>query len=420
MKHSILSLAWNAVNDRRNWPLDLPSPAPKRHYDVVIIGGGGHGLATAYYLAKEHGITDVAVLEKGRIGDRRTGGDTAIVQSGYYLTEKARLYAHSLKLWKGLSQELDCDVMFRPRGVLNLAHTYAGLDDQARRGNAMRLNGIEAVALNRPEVASMVPGIDMSPHARYPILGGLLQPRGGTARHDAVDRGYARGAAARGVDIIQHCEVIGIRRDGNRVLGVETTQGFIGAARVGMAVAGHSSVVAGMAGLRLPIESHALQAMASEPVQPMLDTVVISDALLCCVSQSDTGELVMGGDIDRYNSYNSYARRGNLPALERVAGNVLALFPAFSRLRLLRLTGSITDTSMDGSPIISKTPIDNLYVNCGWCDGGFKATPGSGWCFAHTIAQDRPHEINAAFTLDRYTLGRAIDERGAGPVPWMH
>ncbi len=417
MKYSIFSLARNAVNFHQDWPLAWRSPAPKGHYDVVIVGGGGHGLATAYYLAKEHGITNVAVLEKGWIGGGNTGRNTTIVRSNYYLTENARFYEHSLKLWEGLSQDLNFNVMFSQRGVLNLAHTYDELEAQARRGNAMRLNGIDATALNRQEVASMARGLDMSPTARYPILGGLLQPRGGTARHDAVAWGYARGADARGVDIIQNCEVTGIRRDGNRVLGVDTTQGFIGAGKVGIAVAGHSSVVAGMAGLRLPIESHVLQAMVSEPVKPMLDTVVTSDAVHFYISQSDKGELVMGGAID---GYNSYAQRGNLPVLERVVGAAIALFPSFSRLRLLRLWGGIMDMSMDGSPIIGKTPIDNFYVNCGWCYGGFKATPGSGWCFAHTIAQDRPHEINAAFTLDRYSLGHAIDERGAGPAPWMH
>jgi len=417
MKYSLFSLARNALSYHRDWPAAWRSPAPRPEYDVVIIGGGGHGLATAYYLAKEHGITNVAVLEKGWIGGGNTGRNTTIVRSNYYLKENAHFYEHSLKLWEGLSQDLNFNVMYSPRGVLNLAHTWADLDAQARRGNAMRLNGIDAVALNRSEVHAMVPSLDVSAQARYPIMGGLLQPRGGTARHDAVAWGYARGADARGVDIIQNCAVTGIRRDGNRIEGVQTTQGFIRAKKVGIAVAGHSTVVANMAGLRLPIESHVLQAMVSEPVKPMLDTVVTSGAVHFYVSQSDKGELVMGGDIDMYNSY---AQRGNLPVLEHVVSAALALFPHFSRLRMLRLWGGIMDMSMDGSPIISKTPIDNFYINCGWCYGGFKATPGSGWCFAHTIAQDRPHELNAAFTLDRYTLGNTIDERGAGPTAWLH
>jgi len=417
VKYSIFSLARNAVDHHRNWPQAWRSPAPRPHYDVVIIGGGGHGLATAYYLAKEHGITNVAVLEKGWIGGGNTGRNTTIVRSNYYLRENALFYELSLKLWEGLSQDLNFNVMFSPRGVLNLAHTPADLDAQARRGNAMRMNGIDAVALNREEVGAMVPGLDLSPGARYPVIGGLLQPRGGTARHDAVAWGYARAADARGVDIIQNCAVTGIRRNGNRVEGVETTQGFISAGKIGIAVAGHSTVVAGMAGLRLPIESHVLQAMVSEPVKPMLDTVVTSGAVHFYVSQSDKGELVMGGDID---GYNSYAQRGNLPVLEHVVGAALALFPRFSRLRMLRLWGGIMDMSMDGSPIIAKTALDNFYVNCGWCYGGFKATPASGWCFAHTIAQNRPHARNAAFNLDRYSLGNAIDERGAGPTAWLH
>ena len=417
LKYSIFSLARNAVNYHRDWPLAWRSPAPRPHYDVVIIGGGGHGLATAYYLAKEHGITNVAVLEKGWIGGGNTGRNTTIVRSNYYLKENARFYEHSLKLWEGLSADLNFNVMFSQRGVLNLAHTQEEFDAQSRRGNAMRLNGIDAVALDRQEVGAMVPALDLSPTARYPILGGLLQARGGTARHDAVAWGYARGADAHGVDIIQDCEVTGIRRDGNRVLGVDTTQGYIRAGKVGIAVAGHSSLVAGMVGLRLPIESHVLQAMVSEPVKPMLDTVVISGAVFCYVSQSDRGELVIGGDID---GYNSYAQRGNLPVLEHVVGAAVALFPAFSRLRMMRLWGGIMDMTMDGTPIIGRLPLDGLVMNGGWCYGGFKAIPAGGYTTAHLIARGEPHPLTTHMDLERFAEGRTFDEPGLGPFPWMH
>ncbi len=416
-RYSIFSLARNAVFHHDDWSLAWRSPAPRPHYDVVIIGGGGHGLATAYYLAKEHGITNVAVLEKGYLGGGNTGRNTTIVRSNYYLPANAHFYEHSLKLWEGLSTDLNYNVMYSPRGVLNLAHTYADLDAIARRGNAMRLNGIDAVMLDREQVQAMVPLLDCSPTARYPVMGGLLQPRGGTARHDAVAWGYARGADARGVDLIQQCEVTGLRREGNRIVGVETTRGYIGANRVGLAVAGHSGHVAGMAGLRLPIETHVLQACVSEPVKPCLDTVVTSGAVHFYISQSDKGELVTGGDID---GFNSYGQKSNLPPIEHVITALTTLFPSFSRLRMLRTWGGVMDMSMDGSPIIGKTPIDNLYINCGWCYGGFKATPGSGWCFAHTIAQDRPHELNARFTLDRFASGELIDERGGGAYPWVH
>ena len=416
-RYSIFSLVRNALSGHRKWTPAWREPDPKPHYDVVIVGGGGHGLATAYYLAKEHGLTNVAVLEKGWLGGGNTGRNTTIVRSNYMLDPNARFYEWSLKLWEGLSQDLNYNVMFSQRGVVNLAHSDSQFEAFARRGNAMRLNGIDAELLDLAAVRRMVPNLNCSPDARFPVYGGLLQRRGGIARHDAVAWGFARAADARGVDIIQNCEVTGIRREGNRVTGVETTRGFIGAGKVGLAVAGHSGHVAAMAGLRLPIESHLLQAMVSEPIKPVLDTVVTSGAAHLYVSQSDKGELVFGGDLD---GFNSYAQRGNLPQLEHVAASLIALFPSFSRLRLMRNWGGIMDMTMDGSPIIAKTPIDGLYLNGGWCYGGFKATPGSGWVFAHTIAQDRPHPLNEAFTLERFAHGATIDEKGAGPVPGAH
>ncbi len=398
-RYSIFSLARHALRHHEDWPRAWRDPQPKPAYDVVIVGGGGHGLATAYYLAKNHGISNVAVLEKGWLGGGNTGRNTTIVRSNYLLPANARFYEHSLKLWEGLSRELNYNVMFSQRGVLNLAHSDAQMDAYARRGNAMRLNGIDAVLLDRDGVRDMVPQLDFSAAARFPIRGGLLQPRGGTARHDAVAWGFARAADARGVDIIQNCEVTGILREGDRVTGVETTRGTIRAGKIGLAVAGHTGHVAAMAGLRLPIESHLLQAAVSEPLKPLLDTVVTSGAAHVYVSQSDKGELVFGGDLD---FYNSYAQRGNLPAIASFTTALIALFPGFGRLRLMRHWGGVMDMTMDGSPIIGKTPLRNFYIDGGWCYGGFKATPGSGWVFAHTIANDAPHPLNEAFSLERF------------------
>jgi methylglutamate dehydrogenase subunit A len=389
----------------------------KPGYDAVIVGGGGHGLATAYYLAREHGMRDIAVLEKGWLGGGNTGRNTTIVRSNYHLDANAHFYEHSLKLWEGLSAELDFNVMYSARGVLNLVHSPAEVDAAMRRGNAMRLNGIDAEWLSRDEVAQRVPRLDCSPDARFPILGGLLQPRGGTARHDAVAWGYARAAEALGVDIIQNCEVTGMRIERGAVTGVDTTRGFIATPKLALAVAGHSSRLAAMAGIELPIESHVLQAMVSEPVKPLLDTVVTSGAVHFYISQSDKGELVMGGDLD---FYNSYAQRGNLPIIEHVVAACLTLFPSFGRLKLLRTWGGIMDMTLDGSPIIGKLPVRGLYMTGGWCYGGFKATPASGWCLAHTVAHDEPHALNAPFTLERFAEGNLIDEKGAGPYAWAH
>ena len=412
-QYSLFSLVRNGLSYHENWARQWRSPAPKSEYDVIIVGAGGHGLATAYYLAKEHGITDVAVLEKGWLGGGSIGRNTTIVRSNYLWDETSHLYEMSLKLWENLSQELNYNLMFSQRGVLNLGHSLGDMRGISRRVHSNRLNGIDAEILNAEQVKAMVPIMNTSPHARHPVLGASLQRRGGTARHDAVAWGFARAADARGVDIIQECGVTGIRRDNGQVVGVDTVKGFIRAKKVGVVVAGHTSVLAEMAGLRLPIGSHPLQAFVSEPLKPVLDTVVMSNAVHAYISQTDKGELVLGAGID---SYNSYGLRGSLSVIEHNLAAVVELFPIFSRVRMLRQWAGTVDTCPDASPILSKTPIRGLYINCGWGTGGFKATPGSGWVFSHTIAQDRPHPLNEPFSLERFTTGHLIDEHGAAGV----
>ena len=417
MRYSVFSLVRQAFAGHRGWDEAWRSPEPKKQYDVVIVGGGGHGLATAYYLAKNHGVRNVAVLEKGYIGGGNTGRNTTIVRSNYMLDDNAHFYEWSLKLWHQLSGDLNYNTMFSPRGVLNLAHTEGQRDQYFRRGNRMLLNGIDAEWMTREDIARFVPHLDCSDNPRFPILGGLMQRRGGTARHDAVAWGYARAASALGVDIIQNCEVRGFAREGNRVVAVETSRGRVGAGKVGIAVAGNSGRVAGMVGLKLPIETHVLQAFVSEPLKPMLDTVVTYGAGHFYISQSDKGELVMGGDLD---FYPSYSQKGNIPILEEAVAAGLQMFPVLSRVRMMRHWGGVMDMTLDGSPIIARTPIDNFYLNGGWCYGGFKATPASGWVFAHTIAHDAPHELNRAHTLERFETGHVIDDKGAGPVAQWH
>ena len=412
-KYSIFSLIRNALAYHEGWERAWRSREPQGEYDVIIIGGGGHGLATAFYLAKEHGITNVAVIEKGWLGGGNTGRNTTIIRSNYLWDESASLYEKSLQLYESLSQELNFNIMLSQRGVLNLAHNLHDLRELERRVNANLMNGIDSEILDTKSVKNFVPIINTDPNSRYPILGASLQRRGGTARHDAVAWGFARGADERGVDIIQQCEVTAIKQSRGKVIGVETTKGLIKAKKVGVVVAGHSSELARMAGFRLPVNSYPLQALVTEPVKPVLHTVVMSNAVHVYVSQSDKGELVIGAGID---GAHGYSQRGSLHVIEGQLGALCELFPITSRLRMMRQWGGIVDTCPDASPIIGKTPVDGLFINCGWGTGGFKATPGSGWVFAHTLATGEPHALNAAFTLDRFTSGFLIDEHGAAAV----
>jgi heterotetrameric sarcosine oxidase beta subunit len=417
MRYSIFSLARQALGGHRGWRPTWRDAAPQPEYDAVIVGGGGHGLATAHYLAKEHGLTKIAVLERGWIGGGNAGRNTTIIRSNYLLEGNLPFYELSMKLWEGLEQDLNYNAMVSQRGVLNLYHSDAQRDAYARRGNAMRLHGIDADLLDAGAVRQMAPFLNFE-HARFPIQGGLLQRRGGTARHDAVVWGYARAASDRGVDIVQNCAVTGFLRDATgRVTGVETSRGPILARKVALSVAGATSQVASMAGLRLPIESHVLQAFVTEALKPLIPGVITFGAGHFYVSQSDKGGLVFGGDID---GYNSYAQRGNLPVVEDVCEGGMALMPMIGRAHIVRSWGGTVDMSMDGSPIIDAMPIDGLYLNGGWCYGGFKATPGAGWCFAHLIATGRPHPAAAAYRLDRFAHGRVIDEKGQGAQPNLH
>jgi sarcosine oxidase subunit beta len=412
--------AWRILREgltgNRGWKPAWRDAEPKPEYDVLVVGGGGHGLATAYYLAREFGVSRVAVLERGWLGSGNIGRNTTIVRSNYLLADNVQFYEFSLKLWEGLEQDLNYNAMMSQRGILNLYHSDSQRDAYIRRGNAMRLAGGDAVLLDTEGVRRMCPFLDFD-GARFPIRGGLLQPRAGTARHDAVAWGYARGADRRGVDIVQNCEVTGFSIEGGRCTGVETTRGSIRAAKVAVCVAGSSGRMMALAGLRLPIESHVLQAFVTEGLKPVLPGVVTFGAGHFYVSQSDKGGLVFGGDLD---GYNSYAQRGNLPTVEDVCEGGMAIMPMIGRARVLRTWGGVMDMSMDGSPIIDRTPIDGLYFNGGWCYGGFKATPASGFTYAHLIARDEPHPTAAAFRLDRFRRGHLIDEKGSGAQPNLH
>ncbi len=416
MRYSGFKVIAEALTGHKGWKPAWRDPEPQAAYDYIIVGGGGHGMATAYYLAKEFKQARIAVLEKGWIGGGNVGRNTTIIRSNYLLDGNQPFYEFSLKLWEGLEQDFNYNAMVSQRGILNLFHTDAQRDAYTRRGNAMIMHGADAQILNRDQVRAMYPFLNFD-NARFPIKGGLAQKRGGTVRHDAVAWGYARGADSRGVDIIQNCEVTGFRIENGRALGVETSRGYIAAGKIGVAVAGSSSRVMAQAGMRLPIESHVLQAFVSEGLKPLIDGVMTFGAGHFYVSQSDKGGLVFGGDID---GYNSYAQRGNMAVVEDVCEGGMALMPMIGRARLLRMWGGIMDMSMDGSPIIDRTETDGLYFNGGWCYGGFKATPASGWVFAHLLATDTPHPTATAYRFDRFRNGLMIDEKGQGAQPNLH
>lgn len=416
MRYSGFRVFAQGLTGNRGWRPAWRKPAPKAEYDVLIIGGGGHGLATAWYLAQNHGITNVAVLEKGYLGSGNIGRNTTIVRANYFLPGNSEFYSHSLKLWEGLESALNYNVMHSQRGLINLFHSDGQRDAFARRGNAMLAQGDDAVLLDRDGVRRMLPYLDYR-QARFPIYGGLYHPRGGTARHDAVAWGYARAADQRGVDLIENCEVTGIDVENGRVTGVQTTRGAIRARKVAMVAAGRSGQVAALAGMRLPIESHVLQAFVTEGLKPVIDHVISFGMGHFYISQSDKGGLVFGGDLD---FYASYAARGNLPMVEHVMEAGMTLMPMIGRAKVLRSWGGIMDMSPDGSPIIDRTHIEGLFVNCGWNYGGFKAVPASGWALAHLIATGQPHETATRFLLDRFATGHLLDEEGTGSQHNLH
>jgi len=413
-RFSAFSLFAKALSGHQDWPEQWPDAAPKPAYDAIIVGGGGPGLGAAYYLAKKYGITNVAVLEKGWIGGGNTGRNTTIIRSNYLYDESAHLYDHAVKLWDGLSQELNYNIMYSKRGVMMLAHNVHDVQSLQRHINANRLNGVDNEWLTPEQAKAYCPPLNIAPDARHPVLGAALQRRGGTARHDSVAWGYARAAAALGVDIIQNCAVTGIRRGADgAVEGVETTRGYIASKRVGVSAAGNSSVVMQMAGLDFPLESYPLQALVSEPIKPTFPCVVMSNTVHAYMSQSDKGELVIGAGTDQYVSYS---QRGALHIVEHTLAAICEIFPIYRRMRMLRTWGGIVDVTPDRSPILGKTPVKGLYVNCGWGTGGFKATPGAGDLLAYTMAKGEPHKINAPFNLDRFRNGRLIDEAAAAAV----